>query len=293
MSRPLRVEYPDALYHLTSRGNARGEIFLDDTDREIFLDVLGSVVERFGWRIHVYCLMGNHYHLLAGTPQPNLSRGMRWLNGVYTQRFNRRHERVGHVFQGRFKAILVERDSYLLELARYIVLNPVRAGLASAPEGWRWSSYRATAGEKAAPRWVSVNWILDQFGTSETPARDCYRQFVAAGLDRASPWRKLRGQLLLGTEPFVQALAPNLAAVQNMTETPRSQRLAHRPALARLLPGADGQGRAQRDAAIRDAHIGHAYTLAEIARHVGLHYATVSRIANRPVHQGKTWPRDR
>jgi len=288
MSRPLRIGYPGALYHLTLRGNARGEIFLDDTDREIFLGVLGSVVERFGWRIHAYCLMGNHYHLLAETPQPNLSRGMRWLNGVYTQRFNRRHERVGHVFQGRFKAILVERDSYLLELARYIVLNPVRAGLANAAEGWRWSSYRATAGEQTAPRWLSVSWILDQFGISETPAQDRYREFVAAGIDRASPWRNLRGQLLLGSEPFVQALTPKLAAMQDMTEMPRLQRLAHRPELARLLPGAGTESRAQRDAAIRDAHIRHAYTLAEIARHVGLHYATVSRIANRPAHQGKT-----
>ena len=288
MSRPLRIGYPGALYHLTLRGNARGEIFLDDTDREIFLGVLGSVVERFGWRIHAYCLMGNHYHLLAETPQPDLSRGMRWLNGVYTQRFNRRHERVGHVFQGRFKAILVERDSYLLELARYIVLNPVRAGLANAAEGWRWSSYRATAGEQTAPRWLSVSWILDQFGISETPAQDRYREFVAAGIDRASPWRNLRGQLLLGSEPFVQALTPKLAAMQDMTEMPRLQRLAHRPELARLLPGAGTESRAQRDAAIRDAHIRHAYTLAEIARHVGLHYATVSRIANRPAHQGKT-----
>lgn len=288
MSRPLRIVFPGALYHLTLRGNARGEIFLDETDREIFLDVLASVIERFGWRVHAYCLMGNHYHLLAQTPKPNLSSGMRRLNGVYTQRFNRRHERVGHVFQGRFKAILVERDSYLLELARYIVLNPVRAGLANAPEDWRWSSYRATAGEEAAPRWLRVDWILDQFGNGDTPAQERYRQFVAAGIGRASPWRDLRGQMLLGTEPFVQALAPRFAAVQGMTETPRSQRIAHRPALASLLPGADAGSKARRDAAIRDAHILHAYTLAEIARHVGLHYATVSRIANGTVHQGKT-----
>ncbi len=288
MSRPLRIGYSGALYHLTLRGNARGEIFLDDTDREVFLDVLAFVVERFGWRIHAYCLMGNHYHLLAETPQPNLSRGMRWLNGVYTQRFNRRHERVGHVFQGRFKAILVERDSYLLELARYIVLNPVRAGLVSAPNRWRWSSYRATAGEQLAPRWLSVNWILEQFGASEALARDRYRQFVATGLHYASPWRDLRGQVLLGTEPFVQSLAPTLVAARNMMETPRLQRLAHRPVLASLLRNADGDSRAERDAAIRDAHIRHAYTLAEIARHVGLHYATVSRIVNRPVQQGKT-----
>jgi putative transposase len=133
MSRPLRIEYPGALYHLTSRGNARQDIFLDDTDRAVFLDVLASVIERHGWHLYAYCLMGNHYHLLAETPHSNLSRGMRWLNGVYTQRFNRRHERVGHILQGRFKAILAERESYLLELSRYTVLNPVRAGMTGAP----------------------------------------------------------------------------------------------------------------------------------------------------------------
>ncbi|MBI3372546.1 MAG: transposase [Betaproteobacteria bacterium] len=288
MSRPLRIEYPDALYHLTSRGNARGEIYLDDTDREIFLDMLASVVERFGWRIHAYCLMGNHYHLLAGTPQPNLSRGMRWLNGVYTQRFNRRHGRVGHVFQGRFKAILVEPESYLLELARYVVLNPVRAGLANSPGRWRWSSYAATAGEQPSPRWLSVNWLLEQFGNGQASAQNLYRQFVLDGYDRTSPWRDLRGQLLLGNESFAQTLAPRLVAAANRVETSRSQRLAHRPELSSLLPGSDGNNKVQRDAAIRDAHIRHAYTLAEIARHVGLHYATVSRIVNTPVYQGKT-----
>ena len=287
MSRPLRIGYSGALYHLSLRGNARGEIFLDDSDREIFLKVLGAVVERFGWRIHAYCLMGNHYHLLAETPQPNLSQGMRWLNGVYTQRFNRRHERVGHVFQGRFKSILVERDSYLIELARYIVLNPVRAGLTDAPERWRWSSYQATGGDQEAPPWLCVDWILGQFGHGEEHARDRYRQFVAAGIGQASPWKNLRG-LLLGSEPFRQALKPRLATVQNMTETPRSERHAHRPELASLLPGEDAHCKVQRDAAIREAHLRHGYTLAEIARHVGLHYATVSRIANGSVHQYKT-----
>ena len=288
MSRPLRIEYAGAFYHLTSRGNARERIFLDDADREILLYALGSVVERFAWRVHAYCLMGNHYHLLAETPQPNLSRGMRWLNGVYTQRFNRRHARVGHVLQGRFQAILVERDSYLLELARYIVLNPVRAGIVGAPGAWRWSSYRATAAAQPAPSWLSVSTILEAFGNGATPAQERYRQFVAAGIDRDSPWRNLRGQVLLGTEAFVRTLAPRFAQARDVVETPRSQRLAHRPALEHLLPGSDGTSRAQRDAAIREAHLRHAYTLGEIARHVGLHYATVSRIANRPMHQCKT-----
>ena len=133
MARPLRIEYPGAVYHVTSRGNARKKIFLDDIDRDEFLATLGWVVERFGWGCHAYCLMDNHFHLLIETPKPNLSLGMRQLNGVYTQRFNRRHKRVGHLFQGRFKAILVERDSYLLELARYIVLNPVRIPIGDRP----------------------------------------------------------------------------------------------------------------------------------------------------------------
>src|SRR5207247_381934 len=146
MARPLRLSYPGALYHVTARGNARQAIYTDDADRQMFLLVLEDVETRYHWLCHAYCLMDNHYHLLLETPQGNLSAGMRQVNGVYTQRFNRRHGRVGHIFQGRFKAILVERESYLLELCRYLVLNPVRAGIVRQPERYRWSSYRATAG---------------------------------------------------------------------------------------------------------------------------------------------------
>ena len=146
MARPLRIEYEGALYHLTSRGNARERIFFTDSDREAFLGILGDVVERFGWLCHAYCLMTNHYHLLIETPNANLSRGMRHLNGVYTQWINRHNKRTGHIFQGRFRSILVEKESHLLELARYVVLNPVRAKMVRSPRDWRWSSYRATSG---------------------------------------------------------------------------------------------------------------------------------------------------
>ena len=129
MARPLRIEFVDALYHVTSRGNRREPIYEDNRDRDVFLNVLEGVVKRFRWLCHAYCLMGNHYHLLIEPPEPNLSRGMRQLNGVYTQKYNLLHKEVGHVFQGRFKAFVVERESHLLELCRYIVLNPVRAGL--------------------------------------------------------------------------------------------------------------------------------------------------------------------
>jgi len=146
MSRPLRIEFPGAFYHVTSRGNERKAIFYSDGDRLIFSDVLADVCRRFNWIVHAYCQMDNHYHLLVETPDGNLSKGMRHLNGVYTQRFNRKQNRIGHVFQGRYKAILVDKDSYLLELARYIVLNPVRARMLRSAEDWPWSSYRATAG---------------------------------------------------------------------------------------------------------------------------------------------------
>jgi len=164
MARPLRIEFPGALYHVTSRGNERAPIYFADLDRRSFLGILGDVVEQHRWMCHAYCLMPNHYHLVIQTLEPNLSRGMRQLNGVYTQRFNRRHDRVGHLFQGRFKGILVEREGHLLELVRYVVLNPVRAGMERDPEEYRWSSLRATLGLVRAPRWLTVDPLLRHFG---------------------------------------------------------------------------------------------------------------------------------
>ena len=152
MSRPIRIEYPHAIYHVTSRGNAQADIYKNDSDRLMFLETLAQAVKRFGWVCHAYCLMGNHYHLMIQTPLANLGQGMRQLNGVYTQRFNRNHKRVGHVFQGRYKAIIIDGDSYLLELCRYIVRNPVAAHMVAHVGDWQWSSYRATLGLEAAPK---------------------------------------------------------------------------------------------------------------------------------------------
>ena len=148
MDRPLRIEFPGAVYHITSRGNDRKEIFGDDLDRKAFLEILYRDCARYHWLCHAYCLMDNHYHLLIETPEGNLSLGMRQLNGVYTQWFNRVHGRVGHVFQGRFKGIVVQKDSHLIEAARYIVLNPIRAKLVKNPNQWIWSSYSATTGQR-------------------------------------------------------------------------------------------------------------------------------------------------
>ena len=276
MSRPLRIEYPGAVYHVTSRGNARKKIFLNDSDREAFVATLTWVVERFGWICHAYCLMDNHFHLLIETPRPNLSLGMRQLNGVYTQRFNRRHKRVGHLFQGRFKAILVERDSYLLELCRYIVLNPVRAHMVTSADQYPWSSYLATLGEAPAPAGLSIDWVLAQFAKTRAVARRRYAAFVAEGVGRPSPWPALKGQTLLGGETFIKQMEPRLIEKATVGEVPKRQRLIHRPKLEQLFSKI--KAKAGRNEAMARAYLEYGYTQAEIARALELHYATVSRI---------------
>jgi REP element-mobilizing transposase RayT len=268
MARPLRLEFPHAVYHVTSRGNARQKIVRTDIDRQAFLAALALVVDRFSWRCHAYCLMDNHYHLLIETPLPNLSLGMRQLNGPYTQSFNRRHRRVGHLFQGRFKAILVEKDAHLLELCRYVVLNPVRAKLFKRPERWAWSSYRATAGQSAVPAFLTVTWILEQFASRLRVAQQRYQAFVMDGIGGEGPWDQLRGQLYLGSDTFVARHQP--ARVIN--EISRRQTHAHRATLATLFARKERQ-----DDKIAIAYRQHGYRLREIAEYLGIHYATVSR----------------
>ena len=182
MARPLRIEYTGAVYHITSRGNAQEKIYLKAEDRTNFLSILSDAQERYNWLCHAYCLMDNHYHLLIETLDPTLSRGMRHLNGVYTQSFNRRYKRVGHVFQGRYKAILVQKDAHLLELCRYIVLNPVRANAVKKPEDWEWSSYKATVTGRQVPDYLTTDWILGQFATNKNNAQKAYRNFVEDGI---------------------------------------------------------------------------------------------------------------
>ena len=168
MARPLRIEYAGAVYHVTSRGDRRKDIFEDNQDRLLFLSILESIIKRYNWLCHSYCLMDNHYHLLIETPDANLSAGMRQLNGFYTQVYNRRHRKPGHVFQGRYKAIVVQKENYLLELCRYVVLNPVRAGVVKKIEAWRWSSYQPTAGIGKPPEYLTTDWILGLFGSPKT-----------------------------------------------------------------------------------------------------------------------------
>ena len=271
MSRPLRLELAGGLYHVTSRGDGREDIYLSDADRQLWLEVLGQVCERFNWVCHAWCQMTNHYHILIETPEENLAQGMRQLNGVYTQRFNRAHSRVGHVFQGRYKAILVERDSYLLELARYVVLNPLRARMVERLEDWKWSSFSASCGQDAAPKWLQTDWILGQFGPERINAIAAYVRFVHEGARLPSVWTELRGQIYLGSEAFVKNMQAQIEKRPTLEEIPRAQRRA----LTRPLN--EFAERYPRNEAMARAYLSGQHTLAEIARHFGVHYATVSR----------------
>jgi len=276
MARPLRIDFPGGIYHVASRGNAKAEIFYDDADRRAFLEVVADSVERFNWLCHAYCLMANHYHLLIETPDGNLSQGMRQINSVYSQRFNRRHGRVGHLFQGRFKSILVDRQAYLLELCRYIVLNPVRAGIVDDPGKYPWSSYQGTIDRRKRPEFLTVDWLLSQFSSRVIKAEQEYQRFIQEGSGRGAPWEELKGQCLLGGEDFVARLLPLLQDKSALSEVPRRQRYLHRQALDELLP--DGLAKPERNAAIAVAHLDHGYTQQQIARHCRLHYSTISRI---------------
>jgi REP element-mobilizing transposase RayT len=257
---------------VTSRGDGREAIFLGEEDRHRFLSVIAEVVQDFNWAVHAYCLMDNHYHLLVETPDSNLSRGMRQLNGVYTQRFNRQHGRVGHVFQGRYKAIIVQKESYLLELARYIVLNPVRARMVRTPDEWPWSSYRATAGLCEAPSWLAIDWLLTAFAEQRGEAMRRYGDFVAEGKNQSGPWDKLKNQIFLGSEDFVAKLQRAIHPDTSLREIPAVQRRPPPKSLAQIAEAHE------RDEAIFQAYVSDGYSLQEIGDHFGLHYSRISRI---------------
>ena len=280
MARPLRIEYAGALYHVTSRGDRRENIYLDDVDREAWLEVFAQVCDRFNWRCHAWCLMDNHYHLVVETIEGNLSRGMRQLNGVYTQKSNRRHGHSGHLFQGRYKAILIDRDSYLLEVSRYVVLNPVRAGMVGAAGDYRWSSYRAMIGKAPVPAWLDVDWLLANFGRRRATAVKRYIDFVADGVGLPSIWLGLAHPHYLGDQAFIDRLGEQYAAESrtDLKEVPRMQRrpLAH-PLDYYSTHYPDPK------AGMVAAYASGDYSMKQIADWFGVHYSTVSRAVNKSV----------
>jgi hypothetical protein len=222
--------------------------------------------------------MTNHYHLLIETPDGNLSIGMRQLNGVYTQLFNKRHRRAGHLFQGRYKAILIQKDSHLLEVCRYVVLNPVRAKMVEKPEDYSWSSYPATAGRAKVQLCLTTDWVLGQFSGKRGKAEQEYRKFVSWGIGQKTIWHEVRGQALLGEEGFVDQLVDYLKMHKDVPEIPRSQRYAHRPALEKLFRSDVQANIRKRRAAVRKAVEQYGYTLRQVAAHLSLHDSSISRI---------------
>lgn len=224
--------------------------------------------------------MDNHFHLLIETLEGNLSLGMRQLNGVYTQTFNKRHQRVGHLFQGRYKAIVIQKDSYLLEVCRYVVLNPVRARLVEDPGGWRWSSYRATVGQAKPPACLATSWVLRQFSREKRKAEREYRQYVRFGVGKESIWKEVKGQAIIGEDSFVDTLTEYFGRHRDIPEISKSQRYAARPSLEKLFKGTILGDRAKRDRTIREAVEKFGYTQRAVADHLGFHFTYVSRILN-------------
>lgn len=277
MSRPLRLEIAGGLYHVTSRGDRREDIYHDDTDRQTWLSILAQTCERHNWQIHAWCQMSNHYHLIVETVEGNLSLGMRQLNGVYTQAVNRRHGRSGHVFQGRYKGILVERDSYLLALSRYVVLNPVRAGMVKHTRQWNWSSYHAMIGAEPRPEWLQVEWLLSQFGSQRARQIEKYIEFVQQGVRGAGVWGQLKGQVYLGSDLFIETMRKRLETDGRHVnkEIPRAQRRALAKSLAYYR---DEFTDAKQGMAA--AYATGDYTLQAIADAFEVHYSTVSRAVN-------------
>lgn len=274
MARPLRIQYEGAFYHISARGNEKKDIFTDDDDRTKFIKILESVVEKYRWIVHAYCLMSNHYHLVIETPLKNLSAGMRQLNGVYTQIFNKKHGRIGHLFQGRFKAYLIEKESYLLEVCRYIVLNPVRAGIVHNPLEWAYSSYRKTIGDRKQYKYLYPELILSFFSNSLGDAKKGFKKYVEEGIGKKSPFKDAHGGFILGGEKFVKSVMEK-DKNKDREEITKRERHVSRPNLRNIFAQKD------RDEGIAIAINQWDYTLKEVGKFVGLHYAHVSRIAKK------------
>jgi putative transposase len=247
MARPLRVEFGGALYHLTGRGNARQRIFADEKDCAKFVQLLSESLQRYDVALHAYVLMGNHYHLIAQTRRANLGRWMHWLTTAYTVYFNRRHKRVGHLFQGRYKSVVVEAEGYLLSLSRYVHLNPVRGSLLGRGDplerrkrlrSWRWSSYRGYSGLAKPESWVEQERVLGEIGGAQKKRHLRYRRFVEEGLVREieSPWEAVQWQMALGREHFLQRLKDRVQKKgQGDREMPALRQLRRLPEAQSIL----------------------------------------------------------
>jgi len=208
MGRPLRIEFENAVYHITSRGNERKKIYRDDGDKEKFLELLEDYKNRYNFLIHCFVLMDNHYHLVIETLRPNLIKIMHGLNSGYTGYFNKKYKRSGHLFQGRYKAIIVDKENYLLELSRYVHLNPLRAKIINKPQDYKWSSYGGYIRKKEVNNLNNYNWLLSIFGNEEKKSRRQYKEFVEEGIAKKleNPVKRAVGNMILGSKEFIDSI---------------------------------------------------------------------------------------
>ena len=273
MPRRPRILYPNAVYHVMARGNRKALIFEDDADRQLFLELTGEAVARYGLRTYGYCQMGNHYHQIVETPRGNLPEAMRFLNGVYAQKSNRRHGRTGHLFGARYRSLVIQREGYLRRALRYAVLNPVRAGLVADPGEWLWSSYRATAGLAPAPEWLSLDWL--EWALEAEPGvdpREKYSRYVNDGAPRRGVINP--NALVLGSRDFRERLANACRGPERLL--PAGYHAISRPPLNEILGVAASSSLARAEAACR-AHVTHGYSQHAIARELKVDASTVSR----------------
>ena len=286
MGRPLRIEYPGAHYHVTARGNEQKDVFKSQRDREQFLSYLESAVVRYGAVIHAFCLMSNHYHLLLETPSGNLSQIMHHVNGAYTNYFNTKRKRSGHLFQGRFKSILVEADVYLRELSRYIHLNPVRAGMVTRPEEYRWSSYAAYIGERKGPEWLTTSLIRGYFGTGQIDQKE-YQEFVEELIHcrYENPLNKALAATILGRPEFVGEIkASHIDSKGVDRDVPVVKKLKNRPSLDSIVQTVHSvfdKESLSRQASIYLCHKYSGATLKELGGHFHMGESAVSQARRR------------
>ncbi|MGD0585624.1 MAG: transposase [Oryzomonas sp.] len=286
MGRPLRIEFFGAQYHVTSRGNERKDVFKSQNDREQFLSYLNSAVFRYGAVIHAYCLMNNHYHLLLETPSGNLSQIMKHINGAYTNYFNVKRKRYGHLFQGRYKAIVIDADEYAKELSRYIHLNPVRVGMVAKPEEYRWSSYLDYCGERKRPEWLSTAFILEYFGKDKNVSKK-YQKFVEDLIDREyeSPLNGATAATILGGAEFVSKITTMYVDGKKFDrDLPAVRKLSARPTLDALIAAAESLTENVRLSKKVGIYLCHAYSgakLREIGERFGIKESAVSLVRSR------------
>ena len=263
MARPLRIEFPGAVYFITAEGNQNQNVFLDSEDGKSWIDVFDRVCERFDWTCYAFCLMGSRYLIVIETPQPNLSKGMRQLNGIYTQNFNRRHGTGGHLFQGRFKSVLVQKEKYLAELVKYVLFLPVESGFAKLPQQFKWSSCKFLFDREKCPKWMNTEYLRELYS-------DLDNEFSEGNMPGDGVLQSIKKQIYLGDEDFISEIQKYVNGSKDLREIPRIQR-------AKPINEYVKQS-STKEEAISNAYLSGDYTLQQVADYFSLHYSTISRI---------------